>query len=112
MEVIAKSNYIRQSPQKVRVMANLAKKLPLEQALLELEFSRKKAAAILQKTIQSALANATANYQLKKEDLRIKEIQVGPGPSLKRLKPRARGQGDTIRKRSSNIRVVLETIDK
>lgn len=112
MEIIAKSNSVRQSPQKVRVIANLVKKLPLSEALLKLEFSPKKGAGLLFKTLKSAQSNAWHNHQLKKEDLQIKEIQVGPGPTLKRMKPRARGKGDVIRKRSSNIRVVLKAGEK
>lgn len=109
MEVIAKSNGVRQSPQKVRVVANLIKDLSPEQALLQLRHSRKKAAFLLLKTLKSVVANAKHNFELKIENLKIKEVQVGPAAVLKRIKPRARGRGDVIRKRSSNIRVILET---
>lgn len=111
MKIIATSKYIRQSPRKVRAVANLIKGLALPEAQAKLKFSPWKGARLIKKTLDSAVANAQHNYKLSQDKLSIKEIQVGPGPTLKRVKPRARGRGDTIRKRSCHIRVVLEDRD-
>ena len=107
MDVIATSKHIRQSPRKVRRVANLVKNLPVGKALLQLKLAPWRAARPIKKTLESAVANAEHNFELDKDKLKIKEIQVGPGSTLKRLKPRARGRGDVIRRRSCHIRVVL-----
>lgn len=73
-----------------------------------LEFSTKKAAKPIRKVIASAAANAENNFELDPSTLDIKELQVGDGRRLRRMKPRARGRGDIVQKRSSNVRVVLE----
>lgn len=108
-KVIAKLNRVPISPYKVRVVANAVKDLSLEEALLTLQHSPKKAAMPLYKVLSSAVANAENNHELKQEQLSIKELQVGDGLRLKRIRPRARGRGDQIIKRTSNIRVVLRT---
>lgn len=111
MEVIAISKYLHQSPRKVRAVANLIKGLALPEVQAKLKLSPWKGARLIKKTLDSAVANAQHNYKLSRDTLSIKEIQIGPGPTLKRVKPRARGRGDIIRKRSCHIRVVLENRD-
>lgn len=108
MEVVAKLNNLQISPYKVRVVANQVKDLPLTDALTMLEMSTKKAARPLYKVISSAVANAENNFDLARESLSLKELQVGGGRKLRRMRPRARGRGDIIQKRASNVRVVLE----
>ena len=108
MEVKAKLNNLQMSPYKVRVVANQVKDLPLPDALDMLEFSTKKAAKPLKKVLASAMANAKNNFELERDSLSIKELQVGDGRRLRRLKPRARGRGNVSQKRASNVRVVLE----
>lgn len=107
-EIIAKLNQVPMSPYKVRVVASAVKDLSLEEALAALQHSQKKAARPLYKLLNSAVANAENNHELKRGQLSIKELQVGDGLRLKRIRPRARGRADRIIKRTSNIRVVLE----
>ncbi len=110
IEVKAKLRYLRQSPRKVRPVADLIRHLPVDDALHQLSFSTKRAARPLFKLLQSAIANAENNNQLKKDNLFIKEIRVDQGPALKRWRARAMGRAAAIRKRTSHIFIVLAEI--
>ena len=99
-------NY-RQSPRKMRLVADLVKGKNAERAVLELGFVTKRAALPIKKLIQSALANAENNLKLSKENLVIKKISVDAGKVLKRSMPRAFGRAAMIRKRTSHINLVL-----
>lgn len=107
-QVVATAKNVRQSSRKVRVVANAVKKLPVNAALAQLTISPKKAAKPIKKVIQSAIANAKENFKLNEDNLKIKEIQVGPAKTLRRIKPRAKGRADVMHRRSCHIRVVLE----
>lgn len=107
-QVVATAKNVRQSSRKVRVVANAVKKLPVNAALVQLTISPKKAAKPIKKVIQSAIANAKENFKLNEDNLKIKEIQVGPAKTLRRIKPRAKGRADVMHRRSCHIRVVLE----
>ncbi len=107
MEVKAKAKFIRMSPRKVRLVADIVRGLPTNQALDQLKFANKLAALPLTKLINSAVANATNNFELAKDNLYIKEIKVNEGPTLDRWMPRARGRATPIRKRTSHIDIVL-----
>ena len=98
------------SPTKIRLVANLIKKLPAAKALDQLAFSGKRAAGPVVKLIKSALANAEHNFELAKDNLFIKELTVNQGPTLKRWMPRAHGRATPIRKQSSHINLVLGEI--
>lgn len=110
MEVKAKAKFIRMSPTKIRLVANLIKKLPAAKALDQLAFSGKRAAGPVVKLIKSALANAEHNFELAKDNLFIKEITVNQGPTLKRWLPRAHGRATPIRKQLSHVNLVLSEI--
>ena len=110
MEVKAKIKFIRMSSTKIRLVANLIKKLPVEKALDQLKFINKLAARPVAKLIKSAIANAEHNFELVKDNLFIKEITVGEGPTLKRWLPRAHGRATPIRKRTSHLNLVLDEI--
>jgi len=99
-------NY-RQSPRKVRLVADLIRGKNVNQALLELKFLPKRAADQIAKLVTSAAANAENNYKVNKEDLVVKEISVDQGVTLKRYRPRARGVAKRINKRTSNITLSL-----
>ncbi len=99
-------NY-RQSPRKVRLVADLVRGKKVNQALLELNFLPKRAGEVMSKLINSAAANAENNFKVSKDDLVIKEISVDQGLTLKRYRPRARGVAKRINKRTSNISVSL-----
>ena len=110
MEVKAKAKFIRMSPTKIRLVANLIKKLPAMKALDQLAFINKRAAGPVVKLIKSALANAEHNFELAKNNLFIKEITVNQGPTLKRWLPRAHGRATPIRKQLSHVNLVLAEI--
>ena len=107
MEVTAKLRYLRIAPRKVRLVADLVRGKSVEEATHILNFTRKKAARPLFKLLNSAVANASHNFQLKKENLYISKLVVDEGPKLKRWRPRARGVTYEIQKKTSHITLVL-----
>lgn len=108
MEVIAKLSNYRQSPRKVRLLADLVNGMDIKPALGQLKYNSQKASNVLAKLIASAVANATNNFQLQPDNLFIKQVTVDDGPTLKRWRARAFGRAATIRKRSCHIRVILD----
>ena len=107
MEIKAVSRYVRISPTKVRLVTDLIKGKPVEEALTALKFVRKRAARLVSKTLRSALANAEQNPNIDIDTLYIKGIFVDGGPAMKRWRPRAMGRATRILKRSSHITVIL-----
>ena len=97
----------RISPRKVRVAANLVRGKSADEAILILSNTPKKGADPLVVLIQSALANAKNNFQIERETLMIQEMRVDGGQVLKRSMPRSRGMANPIKKRTSNISLVL-----
>ncbi|CAH8183481.1 MULTISPECIES: 50S ribosomal protein L22 [Vibrio] len=107
MEAIAKHNFARISPQKARLVADLIRGKSVDQALEILTFSNKKAAVLVKKVLESAIANAEHNEGADIDDLNVAKIFVDEGPTMKRIMPRAKGRADRILKRSSHITVVV-----
>ncbi len=107
MEAKAVGKYIRISPQKARLVADVVRGMEVDKALIILRFMPKKGAGILRKVIESAVANATQNDKLDVDDLIVKKIMIDVGPSLKRISPRAMGRATGIIKRTSHITVIL-----
>ena len=107
MEVRATYKYAKISPFKAREITREIQGLPVSAALDVVTYSPKKAAALINKTLKSAVANAENNANLKVDGLVVKEAIVGEGPTMKRMMARARGSGSRILKRSSHIRIVL-----
>jgi large subunit ribosomal protein L22 len=107
MQVSSTYRYAKISPFKAREVTRAIQGLPVSAALDLVAFSSKKAAALISKTLKSAIANAENNANLKVDGLVVKEAIVGEGPTMRRMMTRARGSGSTIRKRSSHIRIVL-----
>lgn len=105
MEVAAKYKGARLSAQKARLVADLVRGKPVEDALNILTFSPKKASVIIKKALESAIANAEHNEGLDVDDLRVSTIMVDEGPTLKRIKARAKGRADRILKRTCHITV-------
>ena len=101
-------NY-RQSPRKVRLVADVIRGKKVEVALVELQFLGKRAALPFAKLISSAVANATHNHKVPVEGLVIKNISVTKGPTLRRSSPRSRGMANRINKRTSILKVELGT---
>jgi large subunit ribosomal protein L22 len=107
--VTAELKNYRQSPKKVRMVADVIRGKRLVEALDMLTFVDRRAAEPIQKLLKSAFANASHNHGLNKiEDLYIKEIRVDDGITFHRMMPRARGSGAPIKKRSSHIKIVLD----
>ncbi len=95
------------SPQKARLVADQIRGLAVESALDILTFSNKKAAVMLKKLLESAVANAENNDGADIDELKVREICVDQGPMLKRMRPRAKGRGARILKRSSHITITV-----
>ena len=108
MEVKAVTRYVRISPRKARLVTELIKGKPVEEALTILRFVPKKAARLVDKTLRSALANAEQNPNIDVDTLYIKRIFVDGGPTMKRWRARAMGRATKILKRSSHINVILD----
>jgi len=108
MEARAVGKYIRISPQKARLVADVVRGMEVDQAITTLRFMPKKAAVILRQVIESAVANATQDDQVDVDNLFVKKIFVDGGPSLKRIRPRAMGRATGIIKRTSHITVILD----
>ena len=109
--VTAELNNYRQSPRKVRLVADTVRGKKVSVALTTLSFVPKRAADPVKKLIESAVANAKHNFKLNPEDLYIKSIVVDPGLVMKRWMPKWRGTAHPIRKRTSHVKVVLATRD-
>ncbi|MBA2586871.1 MAG: 50S ribosomal protein L22 [Chthoniobacterales bacterium] len=107
MEVRSIYRYAKISAFKAREVTRAIQGLPVSAALDVVAFSPKKAAAMISKTLKSAVANAENNANLKVDGLVVKEATVGEGPTMKRMMTRARGSGSRILKRSSHIRIIL-----
>ena len=107
MEALAKHLYARSSAQKARLVADQVRGLPVEKALELLSFSPKKAAVLIKKVVDSAIANAEHNEGADIDELVISKICVDEGPTMKRIMPRAKGRADRIMKRSCHITVVV-----
>ncbi len=107
MEVLSKHKYVRISPQKCRLVADQIRGLPVERALNILKFSNKRAALLLKKTLDTAIANAENNEGADIDELRVSSICVDEGPTMKRMRARAKGRGSRILKRTSHISVAV-----
>ena len=105
MEAVAKLRGPPISAQKARLVADLVRGMPVEQALNTLEFSTKKAAQFVRKVLQSAIANAEHNNGADVDELKVATIFVDEGITLKRIMPRAKGRADRISKRTCHITV-------
>lgn len=110
MEVISLHRSARISPLKARDVARRIQGLPVATAINVLDFTPRKAASLIGKTLKAAVANAENNHDLMPDTLFVKEATVTDGPTFKRFRPRARGSAGAIRKRTSHIRVVLSPI--
>lgn len=106
----AHARYVRISPFKVRVVLDIVRGLPVNDALAVLEATPKAGSEIVSKLIKSATANAEHNQSLSRADLKVAEIFADGGPILKRVQPVSKGRAYRINKRTSHITVILDTI--
>ena len=107
MEVRAITKYSRMSPAKVGDVARLIRGLSAAAALDTLRVIPRKSARLVEKTLKSAIANATNNAKLSADVLVVKEAAANEGPRMKRWQPKARGSAGPIIKRMSHIQIVL-----
>jgi large subunit ribosomal protein L22 len=107
MEVLAKHRYAQISPQKVRLVADQIRGLSVADAIDILTYSPKKAAGLVKKVLESAMANAEHNEGADIDELKVAKIFIDEGPTMKRIMPRAKGRADRILKRSSHISVIV-----
>jgi large subunit ribosomal protein L22 len=107
MQVESSLKTARISAQKVRLVADQIRGKSVESALEVLTFSDKKAGAIMKKLVDSAIANAEHNEGADIDDLKIEAVQVNEGPTMKRLRARAKGSANRILKRTSHITVTV-----
>jgi large subunit ribosomal protein L22 len=108
MEARAITRFVRLSPRKARLVADQVRGKPVEEALNILKFVPKRSAAVVAKTLRSAVANAEATQSVDVDRLYVKRITVDDGGMWKRFMPRAMGRATRIRKRLSHITVVVD----
>ena len=99
---------VRTSPRKLALVCNFIKGKKVDNALRDLEFSRKRISKDVSKTVKSAISNAENNYQYDIDNLYVKEAYVGKSLVMKRYRPRAKGRASPIKKPFSRITVILE----
>lgn len=107
MQAEAKLKHARISAQKARLVADQIRGLHVEQALNLLAFSTKKGAGIVKKILESAIANAEHNEGADIDELKVAAVQVNEGPTMKRIRARAKGRASRILKRTSHITVTV-----
>jgi large subunit ribosomal protein L22 len=107
MEVAAKLKFARLSPQKCRLVCDQIRGLPIDRALNLLSFSRKKAADVVKKLLNSAIANAEANFNADIDELKIAKIYADQGPTYKRMQARAKGRGTRLIKPTCHVTIIL-----
>jgi large subunit ribosomal protein L22 len=105
--VRASARYVRVAPRKARLVADQVRGLSVSEARTLLRFSTRGAADDIEKLLASASANAEANHELVADDLRIAEISVDEGPTLKRWRARARGRATRIDRKTCHVKVAL-----
>ncbi len=104
----AHAKYIRISPRKVKIVIDLIRGKSVDEARAILQFTPKAASPVVLKVLNSAVANAENNLEMRHEDLYVTEVYANPGPTLKRYIARSRGSASPILKRTSHISVVLD----
>ena len=107
-EARATLKYSRISARKVKIVADLIRGKDVDEALAIMKFTPKASSEVLEKLLKSAIANAENNHDMKHENLYVAEIFANQGPTLKRIRPAAKGSAVRIRKRTSHITIVLK----
>ena len=108
LEAKATLRYARISSRKVKIVADLIRGKTVDEALAIVKFTPKASSEILEKLLKSAIANAENNHGMNRGNLIVSEIYANQGPTLKRIRPAAKGSAVRIRKRTSHITIVLK----
>lgn len=103
----AKSKFIRISPRKARLAADLIRGKSVEEATLQLMFCKLRAGRLIKKTLDSAVANAESQMEVQRRNLKVQEIRVDAGPVMKRVKSRSKGGRVGVMKRTSHFTIVV-----
>ncbi|MEM8552981.1 MAG: 50S ribosomal protein L22 [Pseudomonadota bacterium] len=111
-EARAFNKMIKVSPQKLNLVASTIRGKKVERALAELEFSQKRIARDVKKTLESAIANAENNHELDVDALVVKEAYVGKAMMLRRFRPRGRGRVGSVTKPFSNLTIVVREVEE
>ena len=106
-EAVATLKNARISARKVKIVADLIKGKDVNEALAIVKFTPKAASEIVEKLLKSAIANAENNHNMNSQNLYVAEIYANQGPTLKRIRPAAKGSAVRIRKRTSHITIIL-----
>ena len=106
-EARATLKFARISARKVKIVADLIRGKDVDEALAIMKFTPKASSEVLEKLLKSAIANAENNHEMKHENLYVAEIYANQGPTLKRIRPAAKGSAVRIRKRTSHITIIL-----
>ena len=107
-EARATLKFARISSRKVKIVADLIRGKDVDEALAIVKFTPKASSEVIEKLLKSAIANAENNHEMKHENLYVAEIFANQGPTLKRIRPAAKGSAVRIRKRTSHITIVLK----
>jgi len=104
----ARLRYLRIAPRKVKAVADIIRGRRVEEALAILDYTRRSAAEPLARMLRGALANAAEAENIDVDSLKIKEIHVDQGPTIKRFRPRAMGRATMVQKKTSHVSLLLE----
>lgn len=107
IETISKYKYAKSSAQKLRLVANLIRGKKVSKAINILNYTNKKAALLIKKALESAIANAEHNEGADIDILKVSKVFINEGPNMKRVLPRAKGRADKIIKRTSHITIFV-----
>ena len=108
MEAKAYLRHVRIAPRKVQIVLDLIRNKPVDVAMAVIKNTPKAACEPLEKLLKSAIANAENNHNMSKDSLYVAECYVTPGPTMKRIRPRAQGRAFSVLNRSSHITLVLK----
>ncbi len=104
------TKYVRISPRKARYAADLIRGLTVEKATLQLMYCKLRGGRLIQKTLDSAVANAETQLDARRENLKVHEVRVDAGPILRRAKARSKGSSVPVNKRTSHFTVIVSTV--
>ncbi len=107
MQAKAVAKTVRIAPRKARLVVDLIRGKQVGEAVAILKHTPKAASPVVEKLLNSAVANAEHNYDMDIDNLLVKEVFVDEGPTMKRFRPRAQGRASQINKRTSHITIVL-----
>ncbi len=106
-QAFAKTKYVRISPRKARLAADLIRGKSVEEATVQLMFCKLRGGRLLMKTLDTAVANAESQFNVQRENLKVTEVRVDEGPTMKRAKPKNKGGSHPIMKRTSHFTIVV-----